>query len=357
MRKRMSPFFAAVFFGLLFLSAASIIFAQEPYYKGKTVRFVVNFSAGGPTDVFGRLIARYLPKHIIAGNPTVAVQNMGGAGGVIGANYVYEIAKADGLTVGVFSGMYLPQFLGGSGVRYDLNNMPIIAGAAETPVVYVRADTEVKGPADLLKPSKPIVVGGFTRESNKDLGLRLALDLLGVPYRYVTGYAGVAELRVAIQRGEINYTSESLTGYNTGGILMVREGVVVPLYQEGLLGPDGEIIRDSRSDLLSFREFFRKVKGSDPSGPLAEAFKISGGSNTMLRFITVSPKTPIELVQILKKAFRGTFDDPEFKAESDRVLQFQTLTFVGEEAEKVNAAVFRAATGPAREVLKKMTQQ
>jgi hypothetical protein len=61
MRKRMSPFFAAVFFGLLFLCAASIIFAQEPYYKGKTVRFVVNFSAGGPTDVFGRLIARYIP--------------------------------------------------------------------------------------------------------------------------------------------------------------------------------------------------------------------------------------------------------------------------------------------------------
>lgn len=356
MRKRIFPFLVAVIFGLLLLANTSITFAQEPYYKGKTVRFVVNFSAGGPTDVFGRLIGRYFPKHV-PGNPPVMVQNMGGAGGIIGANYVYEIAKADGLTVGIFSGMYLPQLLGGSGVRYDLNNMPIIAGAAETSVVYVRADTEVKAPADLLKPSKPIVVGGFTRENNKDLGLRLALELLGVPYRYVTGYAGVAELRVAIQRGEINYTSESLTGYNTGGILMVREGVVVPLYQEGLLGPDGEIIRDSRSDLLSFREFFRKVKGSDPSGPLAEAFKISGGSRTMLRFITVSPKTPTELVQILKKAFRDTFDDPEFKAESDRVLQFQTLSFVGEEAEKVNAAVFRAATGPAREVLKKMSQQ
>ncbi len=356
MRKRMFPFFAAAFFGLLFLSEASIAFAQEPYYKGKTVRFLVNFSAGGPTDVFGRLIARYLPKYV-AGSPTVVVQNMGGAGGVIGANYVYDLTKPDGLMVGVFSGMYLPQLLGGSGVRYDLNNMPIIAGAAETSIVYVRADTGVKAPADLLKPAKPIVVGGFTRENNKDLGLRLALDLLGVPYRYVTGYAGVAELRVAIQRGEINYTSESLTGYNTGGILMVREGVVVPLYQEGLLGPDGEIIRDSRSDLPSFRELFRKLKGSDPSGPLAEAFKISGGSRTMLRFITVPPKTPTELIQILRKAFADIFNDPDFKAESDRVLQFQLLTFVGEDAEKVNASVFRAATGPAREALKKMSQE
>ena len=313
--------------------------AQEPYYKGKTVRFLINFSAGGPTDVFGRLIARYFPKHV-AGNPAVMVQNMSGAGGIIGANYVYEIAKPDGLTIGVFSGMYLPQILGGSGVRYDLNKMPIIAGAAETSIVYVRTDTEVKNPADILKPAKPIIVGGFTRENNKDLALRLAFDLLGVPYRYVTGYAGVAELRVAVQRGEINVTSESLTGYNTGGTLMVREGTVVPLYQEGLLGPEGGTVRDTRSELPSFPEFYRKVKGSDPSGPLADAYKISGGSRTMLRFITAPPKTPNDLLQVMRKAFAATFADPEFKAEAERMLQFQPLTFVGEEAERVNAAVF-----------------
>lgn len=354
MSKKVSYLFVALIFGLAFVSGTAL--AQEPFYKGKTVRFVVNFSAGGPTDVFGRLIARYLPKHIV-GNPAVIVQNMPGAGGSIGANYVYEVAKPDGLTVGVFSGMYLPQILGASGARFDLNNMPIIAGAAEASIVYIRADTGVKTAADLLRPLKTITVGGFTRENNKDLGLRLALDLLGVPYRYVTGYAGVAELRVAIQRGEINYTSESLTGYNTGGILMVREGVVVPLYQEGLLGPEEDIVRDRRSDLPSFREFFRKAKGSDPSGALWEAFKISGGSRSMLRFITVPPKTPTEVVKILRRGFEETFEDPEFKAEAERVLRFQLMTFVGEEAEKVNGAVFRAATGPAREVLKKMTQE
>lgn len=341
---------------VLLLSLAPSAFAQEPFYKGKRVDFLVNFSAGGPTDVFGRLIARFLPRHV-PGNPTVAVQNMPGAGGIIGANELYNRTKPDGLTVGVFSGMYLPQILAGPTVRFDLNNMPIIAGAAETSVVYIRADAGVRAPQDLLKPGKPIVVGGFTRENNKDLGLRLALELLGVPYRYVTGYAGVAELRVAIQRGEINYTSESLTGYNTGGVLMVREGVVVPLYQEGLLGPEGDMIRDPRSDLPSVREFFRKAKGSDPSGPFWEASKISGGSRTMLRFIAVPPKTPDELVRILRKGFRDTFEDPEFKAESERTMRFRLMTFVGDEAEKVNAAVFRAASGPARDVLLKMAKQ
>lgn len=346
----------------LFLLAALLFFfvsgaaglAQE--FKGKTIRLLVNFSAGGPTDVLGRLVARYLPKHV-PGNPATIVQNMPGAGGVIGANYIYEIAKADGLTIGVFSGMYLPQVLGGSGVRFDLNKMPIIAGAAETSVVYIRADAGVRSPADLLKPSKPVVVGGFTRENNKDLALRMALTLLGVPYRYVTGYAGVAELRVAVQRGEINYTSESLTGYYTGGAVLVREGVVVPLYQEGLLGPDGDIVRDARSDLPSYREFYRMIKGNDPSGPLWEAFKISGGSRSMLRFITVPPKTPASVVATLRRGFKETFEDPEFIAESKRTLRFQLITYVGDEAEKVNAAVFRAAAGPGREALKKLAQE
>ncbi len=354
--KRLYGLFGATVIAAALTQAIAPAFAQEPPYKGKTVRLLVNFTAGGPTDVLARLIARYFPKHV-PGSPTVIVQNMGGAGGIIGANYVYEVAKPDGLTVGVFSGMYLPQILGGSTVRYDLNSMPIIAGAAETSVVYIRADAGVKAPEDLLNPAKPIVAGGFTRENNKDVSLRLALDLLGVRYRYVTGYAAVPELRVAIQRGEINYTTESLTGYNTGGVLMVREGVVVPLYQEGLLGPEGDTVRDPRSDLPSFKEVFRKIKGSDPSGPLAEAFKITGGSRSMLRFITVPPKTPAELVQILRRAFRDTFEDPEFKADSDRVMRFQLMTYVGEEAEKVNAAVFRAATIPAREVLKKMVQE
>ena len=159
------------------------------------------------------------------------------------------------------------------------------------------------------------------------------------------------------QRSEINVTSESLTGYNTGGLLMVRDGTVVPLYQEGLLGPEGNTVRDSRSELPSFPEFFRKAKGSDPSGPLAEAYKISGGSRTMLRFITMPPKTSADLLQVIRKAFGDTFADPEFKAEAERVLQFQPLTFVGEEAERVNAAVFRAATGPTRDIVKKMAQE
>lgn len=330
--------------------------AQEPFYKGKSVRLLVNFPAGGATDVVARLVARYLSKHI-PGNPAVVVQNMPGGGGNVGANYVYEIAKPDGLSVGVFSGGYLPQILGSSGVRFDLNNMPIIAGVGETSVVYIRADTGVKAALDFAKPLKPIVLGGFTRESNKDLALRMALDLLGVPYRYVTGYAGEADLRLAIQRGEINYTSEGLTGYTMGGAQLAREGIVVPLYQDGLAGPDGAIVRDPRTELPTFREFFRTAKGADPSGPLGDAFKISGAVRSMGRFVVAPPKTPATVVEVLRRGFRDTFEDAEFKAESGRAMGYQLVSLVGDDAEKLNVAVFRFATSAVREALKRMTQE
>lgn len=330
--------------------------AQEPFYKGKSVRLLVNFPAGGATDVVARLVARHLSKHI-PGNPAVVVQNMPGGGGNVGANYVYEIAKPDGLSVGVFSGGYLPQILGSSGVRFDLNNMPIIAGVGETSVVYIRADTGVKAALDFAKPLKPIVLGGFTRESNKDLALRMALDLLGVPYRYVTGYAGEADLRLAIQRGEINYTSEGLTGYTMGGAQLAREGIVVPLYQDGLAGPDGAIVRDPRTELPTFREFFRTAKGADPSGPLGDAFKISGAVRSMGRFVVAPPKTPATVVEVLRRGFRDTFEDAEFKAESGRAMGYQLVSLVGDDAEKLNVAVFRFATSAVREALKKMTQE
>ena len=235
--------------------------------------------------------------------------------------------------------------------------MPMIAGVGETSVVYIRADTGVKAASDIIKSVKPIIIGGFTRESNKDLALRMALDLLGVPYRYVTGYAGEADLRLAVQRGEINYTSEGLTGYTMGAAQLAREGIVVPIYQDGLAGPDGAIVRDPRTELPTFREVFRMLKGADPSGPLGEASKISGAVRMMGRFVVAPPKTPAPLVEILRRGFRATFEDPDFKAESARSMGYQLVTLVGDDAEKLNAAVFRSATNPVREALKRLTQE
>src|SRR5262249_23646656 len=86
--------------------------AQEPFYPAKTVRIAVGFTAGGGFDAYSRALGRHMPRHI-PGNPTIVVENMPGAGSLISANYLYKIAKPDGLTIGHFiGGLFLGQVLG-----------------------------------------------------------------------------------------------------------------------------------------------------------------------------------------------------------------------------------------------------
>src|SRR4051794_6808024 len=100
--------------------------ADTPYYQGKNVTFLINFAAGGPTDIEGRIVARFLARHI-PGNPFVVVQNMAGAGGVTGINFLGEIAKPDGLTLGYFTGPYNHQMMKSPSLRVDLMKVPFIA--------------------------------------------------------------------------------------------------------------------------------------------------------------------------------------------------------------------------------------
>src|SRR5207248_8911879 len=88
---------------VLFAGAASDSRAQEPFYKGKRITLLINFAAGGPTDIEGRLFAKHLVRHI-DGQPSIVIQNMDGAGGIVGAKYLGEVAQRDGTMAGYFTG-------------------------------------------------------------------------------------------------------------------------------------------------------------------------------------------------------------------------------------------------------------
>jgi tripartite-type tricarboxylate transporter receptor subunit TctC len=84
---------------LLLLASTSSLFAQTTYYQGKQIKVVVGFTSGGFYDRWARLLSRHMPKHM-PGNPEMILQNMPGAGSVVATNYVYSVAKPDGLTIG-----------------------------------------------------------------------------------------------------------------------------------------------------------------------------------------------------------------------------------------------------------------
>src|SRR5919199_880242 len=105
--------------GVFLAGVSEQVFAQANFYEGKTIRFIVGFSAGGGYDAYTRLIARHMGKHI-PGNPALVVDNMAGAGSMIAANHVYKAARPDGLTIGHFiGGLFLQQLLGKPGIEFD----------------------------------------------------------------------------------------------------------------------------------------------------------------------------------------------------------------------------------------------
>ncbi|HYT55609.1 MAG TPA: hypothetical protein VEQ38_12915, partial [Verrucomicrobiae bacterium] len=121
---------SAYMFLILSLWTTSV-FAQDGFYKGKAVRIIVGASAGGGYDTYSRTIARHMGKHI-PGNPGLIVDNMPGAGFLISANYMYKVAKPDGLTIGHFiGGLFLQQLLGKAGVEFDARKFEYIGVPAQ----------------------------------------------------------------------------------------------------------------------------------------------------------------------------------------------------------------------------------
>ena len=122
---------------ILFIAIASLLlpvpaaYTATPYYEGKTIRIIVGTAPGGGYDTYTRLLARHFSKHI-PGIPNVIVDNMPGAGGLLSANYMYRVAKADGLTIGHFvGGQFLQQLLGRPGIEFDARRFEYIGVPAQ----------------------------------------------------------------------------------------------------------------------------------------------------------------------------------------------------------------------------------
>ncbi len=328
---------------ILFCAPASA--AEKVFYQGKNVNFLINFAAGGPTDIEGRIVARHLARHI-PGNPTIVVQNMPGAGGVTGINFLGEVAKPDGLTLGYFTGPYNHQMMKSSTLRVDLMKVPFVASVQGVTVCYIRADVPpgIKKPTDIVKAER-FRAGGLSFDSNKDLRFRLAFDILGVKYDYVTGYNSSNDARLALQRNEIQYHDENIPGYR--GVVepqLVKTGMVTPLYYHDVVKPDGTMGKSpDYPELNSFTEVYTQIHGKPPSGIKYEALKAANmASQNMNRVALLSPRTPTAGIAAMRQAFAGLAKDEEFLAEAQKVMKFHPRFEIGEDGERLRAKVLQA---------------
>ncbi len=300
--------------------------AEEPFYKGKTLTLLIGSATGGPTDIEGRLFARFLGRHI-AGEPAVIVQNKEGAGGVVGPTFLGEVGPRDGTMLGYFSGTAWNFVSKPERWRIDLKSFEFIAYQSGTTIHFMRTDVTpgVKVPADIVK-AQGLVVGGLAADNPKDVRLRLGLDMLGVSYRYVTGYRSSMQARLALQRGEIHMFSDSPPTYRTAvEPTLVRNGEVIPVWYD--TGGEGDSSRAAASlkglAIPSFITLYRQVKGGMPSGPKWEAFRtIHQVNSTLQRLVTLPPGSPPEAAAALRTAVARLDQDKEFVAELIKTIGF-----------------------------------
>src|SRR5712671_5116741 len=286
--------------------AAPKAHADDPFYKGKRLTILINFAPGGPTDIEGRLFVKHLSKHI-EGQPNVVIQNMVGAGGIVGAKYLGEVAPRDGSMAGYFTGTAFMYALDPERFKVDFKTYAFVATQPGTTVHFARTDVApgLKQPTDIVK-AKGLIVGGLSVDTPKDLRLRLAMDMLGIPFKYVTGYRSSPAARLAFQRGEINFFSESPPSYR--GVVdpsLVKTGQAIPVFYDA--GFDGKdfFVPDAVKGLpiLTFHELYRKIKGTMPSGQLWDIYKaIIGADGIIQRIIVMPPTAPAAAVDTLRAA-------------------------------------------------------
>ncbi|HWH77130.1 MAG TPA: tripartite tricarboxylate transporter substrate-binding protein, partial [Candidatus Binatus sp.] len=179
-------------------------FAQANFYKDKTVRIVIGFTPGGFYDRWARLLSRYMPKYV-PGNPNFLVQNMPGASSVIAANYVYNLSKADGLTLLMpINSLYLDQVVGRGEVKFDVRKFEFIGTQEKTPtLLYFRSDSPFKTLNDIINAKEPPKCGSTGTASTGYLLAKIMDEAFKAKMNTVSGYQGGSEIDIAVERGEI----------------------------------------------------------------------------------------------------------------------------------------------------------
>lgn len=298
---------------VLLLTLAPLFEAAGAAYQGKTITIVVGFTPGGFFDRWARLLARFWPRHI-PGKPDMIVQNMPGAGSLIAANYVYGVAKPDGLTLGMPApGIYLDQLVGRPEVKFDVRRFVWIGSPVEEPILlYMRADAPYKSIADIRKAKEPPKCGSTGTSSSDYILARLLEETLPpLKIQTVLGYQGGSEIDIGVERGEVvcrGMTASPFFGREPFMSWRKKDFVRVLLYT-------GKKRHPQAPDTPTIYEIFEAEKVPEAGRRVAEVIL---ATEQFGRPIVAPPGTPAEQVKILRTSFNAVMKDPELLAEAKK---------------------------------------
>lgn len=289
--------------------AAKAAAQSETDFKGKTIRLIIGTSTGGGVDLYARLVAQHLGRHL-PGEPTIVPQNMPGASSVVAANYLYTMAKPDGLTLGALQGgAFFDQILGRGTAKFEWAKFTWIGSPERLEAqLYMRADSPYKTLEDVRRASDPPRCGGAGTGATGYFVPKILEETLGLKFKTVTGYQSGGEIDIAVERGELHcraYDIGSFVGREPTRTWF-KNGFVKSLIQTGRK-------RDARlGDVPTLYEMMDKQKTPDPLRRMATVVLSSGGFG---RPHMAPPGMSPELARIIREAYAKMLKDPEFMAD------------------------------------------
>ncbi len=293
-----------LYLSLGFFLFASLISATEllsaPYYEGKVINMVVGSPPGGSNDQTARFLARHLPK-FIPGKPTIIVENMPAGVSMAAANYLYNVAKRDGLTIGLIGKhLVFQQLLKVEAVKFDLTKYSWLGSAmVEGTLLAIRSDLPYKTIQELQKAKQPIFFAGTGAGSFGDQWSTMLIEFLGLNAKIVAN-RGTTEQMLALERKEAD---AGVLAYSAAWPHVDR-GLVRPLVRT-------RISSERTKDLPNAEDLIDNKIGKTVMAMLA----LTG--ETAKPFL-VPPGTPADVLNILRDAFVKTLRDPKVVAESEK---------------------------------------
>jgi tripartite-type tricarboxylate transporter receptor subunit TctC len=318
-----------ILFGFFFLLLwNSSLHAQTPFYQGKTITLIAGTTAGSQYDAHARLIAQHWGKHI-PGNPDIIVQNMAGAGSLIAANHLYNVAKPDGLTItSIIPAIYFNQLAGRKEVKFDYPKFNWIGSVDYSGnVLYMRSDTPFKTIHDVRSPAQSPKCTATGTGTVGHYMPKLLNETIGTKFEIILGYPGGPEMDLAVEKNEAQCRAFTHAAWFSGEPYRTWQtrGFVNVLVQTGKK-------RDERlPQVPTLNELMDQFKTEETGRRLANVVLASG---ELGRPYLLPPGIPAERLKTLRDAFVKLMADPAFLADIKR-RGLEAKPSTGEELEKL----------------------
>jgi tripartite-type tricarboxylate transporter receptor subunit TctC len=324
-------FAAFVFSGVVLMTDVGGASSHE-FFRGKTIRLLVGNSVGGAMDDWARFVAQHLGGHI-PGTPQIVVQNMPGAGGVSAANYIYNVAKPDGLTFGVVNpALYTDQLLGSKEVKFDWPKFSWIGSPEKIDqVLFIRTDFPSQTLEDMRNAAEPPRCSATARAGLAYFLPKLLEEALGIKINMVLGYGGGGEMNLAMEKNEVHCRAGTVSAYvgREPTRTWIKKGFVRAVAQSGAK-------RDPKlADVPTLYELMETHKTPEPTKRLARVLLSSGDLG---RPFMTSPGTPADRLKVLREAFTKAMSDPGLLADAQK-RKWDLDPLPGEQLEAVSKEI------------------